>query len=276
MNNLINSSLQALKEKKIPNPELDLRLLLKYSTKSKKEIILSNFDFKDIDIKCFKYLLEKRLKFEPISKIINKKFFWKHQFYVNSNVLDPRPETEIILEEFLINIANKHKKINVLDIGTGSGCLAVSIAKEYSKAKITAIDVSKKALEVAKKNVFSNNLQNQISLKLEQFYNLDEKFDVIVSNPPYLSYEEYDKLQINVKNYEPKLALSGGKDGLRFYKLFAKKIEVIMSNNSFLILEIGHNQLNSCLNIFKKSNLKLKKISKDINKIDRTLTFFKI
>ena len=197
-------------------------------------------------------------------------------FYVNSNVLDPRPETELILEEFLINIPNKHKKINVLDIGTGSGCLAVSIAKEYSKAKITAIDVSKKALEVAKKNVFSNNLQNQISLKLKQFYNLDEKFDVIVSNPPYLSYEEYDKLQINVKNYEPKLALSGGKDGLRFYKLFAKKIEGIMSNNSFLILEIGHNQLNSCLNIFKRSNLKLKKISKDINKIDRTLTFFKI
>ena len=151
MIDLINSSLLALKKKNIPNPELDLRILLRSASFSKKEIILSNFDIKDLNVNHFQEILKKRLQFKPISKIINTKSFWKDDFYVNSDVLDPRPETELIIEEVLNNFKVKEKKLKILDIGTGSGCLAISLAKEFINSEITAIDVSQKALFVAKK-----------------------------------------------------------------------------------------------------------------------------
>jgi len=208
-------------------------------------------------------------------KLLIKKVFWKDEFSVNSDVLDPRPETELIIEESLNNI-NKFKKMNILDFGTGSGCLAISLAKEFPNSKITAIDISKKALNIAKKNIDKNFLNNQIKLEFSNLESITEKFDLIVSNPPYLSFNDYHELQLEVKNHEPKIALLGGKDGLAFYEALANKIEKIMLPNSFLILEIGHTQLDSVRLIFKKTNLILKKVTKDIQNIDRTLTFFKI
>ena len=276
MIDLINSSLQALKKKNIPNPELDLRILLRFASLSKKEIILSNFDIKDLNVNYFEKILKKRLEFKPISKIINRKSFWKDDFYVNSDVLDPRPETELIVEEVLNNFKLKEKKLKILDIGTGSGCLAISLAKEFVNSKVTAIDVSKKALQVAKKNISNYNLSNRINLKLSDFTNLNDKFDIIVCNPPYLSEKEYKNLEQEVKKYEPKIALLGGKDGLKFYRKLAKDVGTLMKCNSIFICEIGYNQLIPCQNIFKSKNLVLKKISKDIQKIDRTLTFLKI
>ena len=276
MIDLINSSLLALKKKNIPNPELDLRILLRSASFSKKEIILSNFDIKDLNINHFQEILKKRLQFKPISKIINTKSFWKDDFYVNSDVLDPRPETELIIEEVLNNFKVKEEKLKILDIGTGSGCLAISLAKEFVNSEITAIDVSQKALFVAKKNINKYNLSERINLKLSDIKNLNEKFDIIVSNPPYLSNKEYKNLKKEVKKYEPSIALLGGKDGLKFYRKLAKEVVSLMKINSIFICEIGFNQLIACQNIFKNKNLVLKKISKDIQKIDRTLTFLKI
>ncbi len=265
-----------LKKNNVPNPELDLKILLQNSSYNNKEIILSNIDIKNIDIDRFILLINKRLKNEPISKIIGNKFFWKSEFYVNKHVLDPRPETETIIEEVLANIKNKKKSISILDIGTGSGCLAISLALELPYSKITAIDISKNAIEVAKKNIKKYNLSEQINLKLTDFKNVSEKFDIIVANPPYINENEYENLQLEIKNYEPKIALIGGVDGLQFYNIFALKIEKLMNINSLFFCEIGHNQLKSCIQIFNKTNLKLKKITKDINNIDRTLTFLKI
>ncbi len=276
MNKLIISSLLALTQKKIPNPELDLRLLLQHASKNNKSIILSNTNIEDINMKYFNSLLEKRLKNQPISKIIKKKYFWKSEFYVDTNVLDPRPETEFIVEQLLNQIKDKNKKLKILDIGTGSGCLAISIAKEYCNSKITAIDISSKALKVAKKNISLHNVSKQIELKLTNFDDIQSKFDVIVSNPPYLTLDDYKNSQIEIRKFEPKIALLGGNDGLKFYKLFSKKIHKIMKNNSILILEIGSNQYAPCLSIFKNSKLKLKKVTKDFQNIDRTLTFIKI
>ena len=276
MIDLINSSLLALKKKNIPNPELDLRILLRSASFSKKEIILSNFDIEDLNINYFQKILKKRLQFKPISKIINTKSFWKDDFYVNSDVLDPRPETELIIEEVLNNFKVKEEKLKILDIGTGSGCLAISLAKEFINSEITAIDVSQKALFVAKKNINKCNLSERINLKLSDIKNLNEKFDIIVSNPPYLSNKEYKNLKKEVKKYEPSIALLGGKDGLKFYRKLAKEVVSLMKINSIFICEIGFNQLIACQNIFKNKNLVLKKISKDIQKIDRTLTFLKI
>ena len=276
MNNLVYSSLQKLRNKKIYNPELDLRILLNHSSKIKKQIFLNNFNINDIDIDYFNSLLQKRLNYEPISKIIKKKNFWKYDFFVNSNVLDPRPETELIIEEVLRNIKDRKKQYKILDIGTGSGCLAICLAKELTNSKITAIDISKTAINVAKKNIKLKKLEHQIDLKLIDINKIKDRYDIIVSNPPYLTECEYEKAQEEIKNFEPKVALVGGADGLQIYRILSKKIDYIMTNNSYFVCEIGKGQLDSCKDIFQNTNLILKKISKDLNKIDRTLTFFKI
>ncbi len=276
MNNLVYLSLQKLRDKKIYNPELDLRILLNHSSKIKKQIFLNNLNINDIDIDYFNYLLQKRLNYEPISKIIKKKNFWKYDFFVNSNVLDPRPETELIIEEVLRNIKDRKKEYQILDIGTGSGCLAICLAKELMNSKITAIDISKTAINVAKKNIKLKKLEHQIDLKLIDINKIKDKYDIIVSNPPYLTESEYDKAQEEIKNFEPKLSLVGGADGLQIYRILSKKIDYIMTNNSYFVCEIGKGQLDSIKDIFQNTNLILKKISKDLNKIDRTLTFFKI
>ncbi len=276
MNKVINESFLLLKEKEITNPELDLRILLKHASYNKKDIILSNLNIENIDINYFKLLISKRLKYEPVSKIINSKFFWKHEFFVNHDVLDPRPESELIIEETLFNVRNKNKKLKILDIGTGSGCLAISLAKEFKNSLITAIDISDKALKVANKNIIQHKCENQIKLKLTKLDNINDKFDIIVSNPPYVEEKEYKNLQKEIQNFEPKIALIGGKSGLKFYKLFARKIEKFMKRKSLFICEIGQNQENEVKAIFNKTNLILKKITKDVQNIDRTLTFFKI
>jgi release factor glutamine methyltransferase len=162
MNDLINSSLEKLKEKNIPNAEIDLRVLLNYSKCTKNEIILSNFDLDQININLFNKVLNRRLSNEPISKIINKKNFWKDEFYVNEYVLDPRPETEGIIEESTKIIKNKHSSIKILDIGTGSGAIAISLAREFINANIMAIDISEEAINVANLNVNNKKLNNQI------------------------------------------------------------------------------------------------------------------
>ena len=276
MNNLVYLSLQKLRNKKIYNPELDLRILLNHSSKIKKQIFLNNFNINDIDIDYFNSLLQKRLNYEPISKIIKKKNFWKYDFFVNSNVLDPRPETELIIEEVLSNIKDRKKQYKILDIGTGSGCLAICLAKELTNSKITAIDISKTAINVAKKNIKLKKLEHQIDLKLIDINKIKDRYDIIVSNPPYLTECEYEKAQKEIKNFEPKVALVGGADGLQIYRILSKKIDYIMTNNSYFVCEIGKGQLDSIKDIFQNTNLILKKISKDLNKIDRTLTFFKI
>ena len=276
MNNLVYLSLEKLRDKKIYNPELDLRILLNHSSKIKKQIFLNNLNINDIDIDYFNSLLQKRLNYEPISKIIKKKNFWKYDFFVNSNVLDPRPETELVIEEVLRNIKDRKKQYKILDIGTGSGCLAICLAKELTNSKITAIDISKTAINVAKKNIKLKKLEHQIDLKLIDINKIKDKYDIIVSNPPYLTECEYENAQAEIKNFEPKIALVGGADGLQIYRMLSKKIDYIMANNSYFVCEIGKGQLDSCKDIFQNTNLILKKISKDLNKIDRTLTFFKI
>ncbi len=276
MNNFINNCLQKFKEKKIPNPELDIRLLLSFASKKRKNIFLNNLDINDIDLEFFNSLILKRLADQPVSKITNKKSFWKSEFFVNFDVMDPRPETELIIEEVLNIYENKNKKFKILDIGTGSGCISISLAKEFPNSNITAIDISKKALQVANKNIVLNNVSTQVKTKLGSLDDINDYYDVIVTNPPYLSEYEYNKVQPEIKKYEPKIALIANDNGYSFYKSFSKKIENIMKKNSYFIFEIGNNQLDECIKIFNNTNLKLKKISKDIQKIDRTLTFVKI
>ncbi len=276
MNNLVEFSLKKLKSNNILNPELDLRILLNSSKIKNNEIFLSTFNEKDINLEKFNKYLQRRLNNEPIAKIINKKYFWKNEFFVDNNVLDPRPETELIIEECINLIHNNDENITILDIGTGSGCLSVSLAKEFVNSKILAIDVSKKAIAVAKKNISKHNFSNQIKTEVLDYNKIKNNFDLIVSNPPYLSEIEYLIFKKNIKNFEPKIALYGGKDGLSFYRAFAKKLPNIMKVNSFLVLEIGENQYFKCIELFNDSRLKLIKKSTDLQKKDRILVFRKV
>ena len=276
MNNLIKNSLNKLKQKNIYNPELDLRILLKHSSKKNNEIILSNFKLDDINIVKFKSLLQKRVNRQPIAKIINNKSFWKNDFYVNNFVLDPRPETELIIEEALRIYKNKNLKLKILDIGTGSGCIAISLAKEFKNAVITAIDISKEALNVAEKNLKMHNCNNNVQLKMVDFKKINTKFDLIVSNPPYLTKNQFHNSDPEVKNFEPKLALVGGDDGLKFYREYSNNLQNLMHKYSNFVCEIGINQRADCEEIFKNSGLYINKIVKDLQGIERILSFSKI
>ena len=276
MNDFIISSLEKLKKKNIPNAEIDLRILLNYSKYKKNEIILSNFDLDQININLFNKVLDRRLSKEPISKIINKKNFWKDEFYVNEFVLDPRPETEGIVEESIKLIKNKHSSIKILDIGTGSGALAISLAREFINASIMAIDISEEAIKVANVNIYNKKLNNQIQLRKTTLDNINEKFDLIVSNPPYLTKKELEHTSYEIKNYEPLMALDGGVDGLNFYRDFSKKINKIMKANSYLILEIGEAQFRDCIDIFSLSGLNYYKKTQDLQKKDRILIYSKL
>lgn len=276
MNDFIIKSLEKLKKKKIPNAEIDLRVLLNYSKYSKNDIILSNFDLNQININLFNKVLNRRLAYEPVSKIINKKNFWKDEFYVNKFVLDPRPESEGIIEESLKLIKNKQSNIKILDIGTGSGALAISLAREFINADIMAIDISEEAIKVANVNINNKKLYNRIQLKQTTFDNINEKFDLIVSNPPYLTKRELDNISYEIKNYEPFIALDGGEDGLNFYRYFSRKINKIMNLKSYLILEIGEEQLGDCKDIFSLSKLNFHKKAQDLQKKDRILIYSKL
>ena len=276
MNDFISVNLIKLKNNKIPNPEIDLRILLNYSRSTKNEIILGNFNQNQINVNKFNSLLKRRILNEPISKIINKKSFWKDDFYVNNFVLDPRPETEGIIEETIKIYKNNKTHFKILDIGTGSGAIAISLAREFENAEILAIDISEDAIKVANKNVKDKNLDKRINLKKTTFENIEDDFDLIVSNPPYLTQKEIKNLSNEIKKFEPKIALFGGKDGLNFYREFAKKIDKNLSNGGYLILEIGASQFSDCMEIFNHSGLKFIKKSQDLQKKDRIMIFSKI
>ena len=276
MSDFIISSLDKLKEKKIPNAEIDLRALLNYSKYSKNDIILSSFDITQINFDIFNNALNRRLANEPISKIINKKYFWKDDFYVNKFVLDPRPETEGIVEETLKLITNKKLKLKILDIGTGSGAIAISLAREFVNADIIAIDISDEAIKVANTNINKNKLSSQIQLKKTTIHSISEKFDLIVSNPPYLTKKELENISHQIKNYEPYIAFDGGEDGLDFYREFSRKIYKLMNIKSYLILEIGEKQFNDCKQIFGISGLNFHKKASDLQKKDRILVYSKL
>ncbi len=276
MNKIIEDSISKLKSKNFTDPTLDIRVLLNQCSNVKKELFLSTFEEKNINLKKFNNYLSRRLKYEPISKIIKKKSFWKYDFYVDSNVLDPRPETEFIIEESIRLFVKKNLKINVLDIGTGSGCLSICIAKEFKNSKIRAIDISNKAIKVAKKNIKIHNCKNQIKCKIQEIHQIKDTYDLIVSNPPYLSKKDFQNMETNIKKFEPKNAFLGGEDGLKFYRIFAKKLPNLMKKNSFLILEIGELQFLPCLEIFQNSGLTFIRKIKDFQKKDRILVFSKL
>ena len=270
MSNFLQSHLDKLKNI-FSNPDFELRMLLNKSSFNEREIIFSNFEVKNINLFKFKNFFNRRMKGEPLSKIVNSKSFWKYNFFVNNDVLDPRPESELIIENILKLYSKKDMGLKILDMCTGSGCLAISLAKEYPAAELTATDISSKALNVAKINAKNLNCQNQIKfIKCNLLKNL-QKYDIVVSNPPYLSIAEYKKTSHSIQLFEPKKAFIASNDGYEFYLKIASILPKIIHFNTRVFLEIGHNQAPKVIKILKKNNLTCIKVVKDLGNLDRLL-----
>lgn len=268
-----------LKMHSIASPFLDARILLSYvSNYNKSQILLQNDELllTENQYEIFKKLiLERAIEKKPIAKLINHKEFFGLDFYVDENVLDPRPDSEIIVELILSDYKNI-ENLNLLEIGTGSSCLIVALVKALSDASATAIDISDKALQIAEKNISQHQLSTKIKLLQSDLFErlaTNNKFNIILSNPPYIPSNEIGLLAMEVQNYDPILALDGGKDGLDFYRSIAKKSRNYLQKNGSLYLEIGVNQFTAIRDIFEKEGWHFEKHQKDLAGIIRALKF---
>ena len=276
--NILNEGIHILKKNKIANPQLDSEILLSNSIKrDKKHIILNPKEVLNSEqLGKFKNLIERRKKGEPIAYLINKKEFWKDEFFVNKDVLIPRPDSELIIEQVL-KIYSKDDQLQILDIGTGSGCILLSILKERSNFYGTGIDISKKSINVSKFNAKQLNLTNRVKFFHSSVDNFNNgKYDIIVSNPPYIEQLSLKYLEKDVVNFEPKLALSGGFDGFSKIRKVINKTSNLIKKNGKFILEIGFNQKNKVIKVLKEEGFYVNKAIKDYGNNDRCVISTKI
>ena len=261
---LIKFGARELKQKKIVSSRLDSELLLSKILNKKREEVLINLEKKICQKNFSKYkdLITRRSQNEPVAYILKEKEFWSKSFFVNRDTLIPRPETELMVEK-LIKIY-QNKKISILDIGTGSGCILISLLSELKNSQGVGIDISQKALVIAKKNSKKLKISNNI-----KFFNkcvdskFNVKFDLIVSNPPYIESSKIKNLSEDIKKYEPRIALDGGNDGLDLIKKIIYKAEYILKVKGMLALEIGNEQFTKVSEILIKENFKIEYIIKD-------------
>ena len=228
-------------------------------------------EIKNNETKIFFDFIERRKKNEPIAYITGYKEFWKNKFKVNNNVLIPRPDSETLVEQVLNEISINSKK-KILDIGTGSGCIIISILNERKKCTGIGIDISKNAIKLAKYNAKIQHLKNRIKFfntNIDNF-NLD-KYDFIVSNPPYIKFSEINGLDRDVRYYEPKVALSGGIDGLSKIRLVVSKSSNLIKKSGKLFLEVGSTQAREVLKILQIYGFYNNKVIKDLGKKNRCI-----
>ena len=267
-----------LKDQYIQTAQLDTEILMaKAIDEDRKYIILNDQkNLKDTNLKYFEKLIKERASRKPIAYLVEQKFFWNSEFTVTNDTLIPRPDTELLVESILKLTKNKNK-MNILDVGVGSGCVLLSILKEKKNFYGTGIDISKKCINISKKNAIKLKLDSRV-----RFYKSDVdkfslgKYDIIVSNPPYIKNYNLKYLERDVANFEPKLALDGGLDGLlKIRKVIRKSSELIKKNGKF-ILEIGFDQKNIVINLLKNEGFYINSALKDLAKNDRCIICTKI
>lgn len=274
---LYKNSSKELEQNGILTSKLDVKILLSYllNIDSKELIMYFNQHIEQKFINSFNQLLKRRLNREPIANIVNKKSFWSYDFFVNENVLTPRNDSEILIEAVLSNYNNMQEGLKILDLGTGSGCLILSLLKMYKNASGLAVDISEKALKVARQNAENLKINNIKFLKNNWNDNIEDKFDIIISNPPYIPTKEIKELEPEVNKFNPLLALDGGEDGLNCYRYLAKSLEKNLKENTKIFLEIGKNQEKDIEKIFNENGYELLKMYKDLAEINRILCFKK-
>ncbi|MEW9077952.1 peptide chain release factor N(5)-glutamine methyltransferase [Terrisporobacter glycolicus] len=258
-----------------PTPRLDVEILLQKVLCVDRLYILLNLEksLSEDEEKLFSKFINERLNNRPIAYIVGNREFMGLDFYVQEGVLIPRPDTEVLVEE-VIELGKSRGAINILDIGTGSGAITVSLAKYLDNAKITSVDISDIALEIGKKNAESNNVNDRITfIKSDLFTNIDNdmRFDIIVSNPPYIKREVIETLDKQVKDFEPYNALEGGIDGLDFYRSITRQSKKYLNKDGILAYEVGHDQSEEVSKLMESNGYTNIYTIKDLQQIDRVV-----
>ena len=267
-----------LKDKSIPSAQLDTEILMAKALDKNREYIILNHDkvLNVENLKYFKKLVQERATRKPIAYLLNKKFFWKNEFYVNNNTLIPRPDTEIIIEQILKVTKNKNY-LKILDIGVGSGCILLSILKERKNFYGSGVDISKNSLEISKLNAKKLFVDERVKFYKSDVDKFNQgKYDLIVSNPPYIKSNALKYLESDVLKFEPKLALDGGLDGLSVIRKVIKKSSELIKKNGKFILEIGFDQKNKVIKLLNNKGFYINSSVKDLANNDRCIVSTKI
>ena len=263
-----------LTKKGIINSLLETKLLIKDILNVSEEKLISSTEvfLSDAQFEIYQSFLERRKQFEPIAYILNKREFWKDSFYVNNSTLIPRQDSEIIIETVLKLLPNKDKKLKFADLGTGSGCLIISLLKEYKYSKGVGIDVSKEAIKVAERNKNILYDKGRLRLELADFSSFEtSEFDVIVCNPPYVNKNDLNKLQKDIVSYEPHQAIFADEEGFTYYKKVIQNLNKNYKCCQKVFFEIGLGQAESVIKLLKNNDFIIISIENDIAGIPRCI-----
>ena len=274
----IDEAYQELKKKNIKSFLLDSEILMSKVLNKKRDYIILNLD-KDLEPKKldhYKSLISQRSEGKPIAYLTGKKYFWKDEFNVNENVLIPRPDTELVVEQTL-KISKNKKGLRILEIGVGSGCVLLSVLKEKKGFTGVGIDISKNCLKVSKNNINKLKINNKINLYKSDIDNFNfGKYDLILSNPPYIKKTNLKCLEKDVIKFEPRLALDGGLDGLSEIRKVINKSSELIKRNGKLVLEVSFDQKLKVKNLLKEKGFYINKVLKDLGNNDRCIISTKI
>ena len=269
---------QTLAKNGVKSPRLETRLIMAFVLQCLPAEVFSDSVLTAEQNRKAYEIIKRRLQHEPLDKIFGHREFYKYDFIVDKNVLSPRPDTEIIVEE-AVSLA--HNNMSILDLGTGSGCIIESILSEFPQMRGVAIDISAETLDVARRNAEKLGISRRLHFILADWFSDDicqtigQKFDIIVSNPPYIPAKEIATLDAEVKNNDPLTALDGGEDGLQSYRRIAEITPMLLNDKGYIILEAGINQAHEIADIFVAHKLKLLKILPDLSGIERCVVLQK-
>ena len=276
--NEINKAFILLKKNNIQSAKLDSEILMSSVLKKNRKFIILNSsqNLKKKSISIFRDLINKRSKGKPIAYLTGKKEFWKNEFNVNEDVLVPRPDTELIVEQVLEFYKNK-SKLSILDIGVGSGCILLSVILEKKNFQGVGIDINKKSIDMSKKNTLELKLRDKVKFFKSDVDNFNYgKYDLIVSNPPYINSLKLKYLESDITKFEPRIALDGGLDGMSEIRKVVGKSSELIKKNGKLFLEIGFDQKYKVKKILKDKGFYINKVVKDLAKNDRCIISTKI
>ncbi len=273
----LDTATEKLRKGQVPNARLDARILLAGVLGCEAgEVLFYNKGMSPAQSQRFFSMIDQRINHKPVDKILGAKGFYKYDFKINENVLSPRPDTEVLVEA-AIDYIRLHDVANILDLGTGSGCILLSVLSEFQNLQGCGVDISTKALEVAKNNADILQVSERVSFRhmnwfAENFIDeMGECFDVIVSNPPYIPTEDINSLDDEVRRYDPLSALDGGEDGMESYRKLAQVMPRLLTDNGIVFLEVGIGQAAEVSALFCGYGFKLLQIIKDLNGIERCI-----
>jgi release factor glutamine methyltransferase len=272
----IKLATEYFEKKEIESPRINAEILLSDVLKCKRLDLYLKFDqpLKEVEVDFYREYISRRGKYEPVQYIVGNTEFYGLIFKVDKSVLIPRPETEILVET-IINQNKEKDGLNILDIGTGSGNIPVSLAKMLPQCKITSIDISESAIEIAKQNAVSNNVNGNITFIKQDVFNdplhFDSKFNIIVSNPPYVDLNEYNNLQKEIVAHEPRIAVTDDGDGLKYYRRISEVGKNILLTNGIIYFEMGKGQATDIRLIMEENGFSEIGIVKDYQQIDRVI-----